>query len=351
MSWIEVNWSLVRYSPVEGTHYFYDPGYPTAIQFLLNGRWEPWDVGWVKARAQDPDVRQIAQDAEARLIHDQASGYRPWPQTPPTSQARPSTDGHVPSQHTGNVPLPSANREPSTPISHRHHHSHPQSPTSIPPTSPQSAGFQIPPHLSQPRPYTSPYASQPAPTPPHTNYPPLQSPAHRTEVPHPSTNNGSSRHVSTPLEPSVQDIPASPLPLATNRDTKILLSLDGDGIRGLSTVLLIESLVNAICSRIGRRVDPYQIFDLIGGVSTTGAIAILIGRLRMRVHRAREAYVDLAKTMFKDKLNFFVSLDPHAPPPEPGTQTLENGIKELVGKESDNIDELFFDQRSDSTNV
>ncbi|KAJ4302740.1 hypothetical protein N0V90_001630 [Kalmusia sp. IMI 367209] len=48
MSWIQVDFSLVRYSPVENTHYFHDPAHPTAIQFLLNGQWESWDVGWVK---------------------------------------------------------------------------------------------------------------------------------------------------------------------------------------------------------------------------------------------------------------------------------------------------------------
>lgn len=54
MSWIQVDFSLVRYSPIEGTHYFFDPAYPTAIQFLVNGQWEPWDVGWVKQYACYP---------------------------------------------------------------------------------------------------------------------------------------------------------------------------------------------------------------------------------------------------------------------------------------------------------
>ena len=48
MSWTLVDFSCVRYSPVEGTHYFHDPAYPSSIQFLLSGRWEPWDVSYVK---------------------------------------------------------------------------------------------------------------------------------------------------------------------------------------------------------------------------------------------------------------------------------------------------------------
>jgi hypothetical protein len=47
MSWAPVDFSLVRYSPVENTHFFYDEGYPSSIQFLLSGRWEAWDVGYV----------------------------------------------------------------------------------------------------------------------------------------------------------------------------------------------------------------------------------------------------------------------------------------------------------------
>jgi hypothetical protein len=47
MSWAPVDFSLVRYSPVENTHFFYDEGHPSSIQFLLSGRWEAWDVGYV----------------------------------------------------------------------------------------------------------------------------------------------------------------------------------------------------------------------------------------------------------------------------------------------------------------
>jgi calcium-independent phospholipase A2-gamma len=135
------------------------------------------------------------------------------------------------------------------------------------------------------------------------------------------------------------------------RQTKLILSLDGDGIRGLSSVLLVESLVNAICKQLNRRVDPYQIFDLIGGVSTTGFLAILIGRLRMRVHQARNAYLAIAKPMFEDKLTFFASLDPHRQlDPYPGP-TLEATIKDLVMRECGTLDETFLDTREDSTNV
>jgi hypothetical protein len=131
----------------------------------------------------------------------------------------------------------------------------------------------------------------------------------------------------------------------------VLLSLDGDGVRGLSAILLVESLVNAICSKMGRRVDPFQIFDLICGTSTGGILAIMLGRLRMRAHKAREAYVRVARAMFIDKWAFFVSLDPHAPRPQNDTPTLENSLKEVLTNENGNVDDVFFDARTDSANV
>jgi calcium-independent phospholipase A2-gamma len=88
----------------------------------------------------------------------------------------------------------------------------------------------------------------------------------------------------------------------------------------------------------------------MGGVSTTGLLAIMIGRLRMRAHRAREAYVNIAKAIYTDKWQFFWSLDPHVQPPA-GSLDLETCIKDLVAKESKYPEEQFFDTRSDSTNV
>ncbi|KAH4618831.1 hypothetical protein HBI17_235410, partial [Parastagonospora nodorum] len=93
MSWAPVDFSLVRYSPIENTHFFYDENHPSSIQFLLSGRWESWDVGYVSYKARDPAIRQIAKDAETRLANDPQSGYRQWPSEPsPGPQAGPSNE-------------------------------------------------------------------------------------------------------------------------------------------------------------------------------------------------------------------------------------------------------------------
>jgi patatin-like phospholipase/acyl hydrolase len=64
---------------------------------------------------------------------------------------------------------------------------------------------------------------------------------------------------------------------------KRILSIDGGGVRGLSTLLILREIME----EIGRRNDtedtplPCQYFEMIGGTSTGGWVAIMLGRLRM----------------------------------------------------------------------
>jgi patatin-like phospholipase/acyl hydrolase len=70
-----------------------------------------------------------------------------------------------------------------------------------------------------------------------------------------------------------------------------LLSLDGGGVRGLSSLMVLDDLIENIAQeekRIGKRsrndntsLKPCDYFDLIGGTSTGGIIAILLSRLRL----------------------------------------------------------------------
>lgn len=61
-----------------------------------------------------------------------------------------------------------------------------------------------------------------------------------------------------------------------------ILALDGGGIRGLSSLMILRDIMN----EIGRETNtenpkPCDYFDLIGGTSTGGLIAIMLGRLGM----------------------------------------------------------------------
>ncbi|KAG8925718.1 hypothetical protein FRC00_003713 [Tulasnella sp. 408] len=86
--------------------------------------------------------------------------------------------------------------------------------------------------------------------------------------------------VSTHLDPS-------PRPLR-------LLSLDGGGVRGIISLIILEQIMNETAPNA----KPCEWFDLIGGTSTGGWIAIMLGRLRMSIRDCIAAYCELAKDVF-----------------------------------------------------
>jgi len=61
-----------------------------------------------------------------------------------------------------------------------------------------------------------------------------------------------------------------------------ILSLDGGGVRGLSSLLILREIMNGIADdSADEGLKPCQYFDLIGGTSTGGLIAIMLGALGM----------------------------------------------------------------------
>ncbi|KAF4222147.1 hypothetical protein CNMCM5878_006742 [Aspergillus fumigatiaffinis] len=86
-----------------------------------------------------------------------------------------------------------------------------------------------------------------------------------------------------------------------------LLSLDGGGVRGLSTLFILKTIMDRLnrerCDAKLPSVKPCQVFDLIGGTSTGGLIAIMLGRLEMDVDECISAYIELTKVIFEEKLN------------------------------------------------
>ncbi|KAJ7878248.1 hypothetical protein B0H13DRAFT_2545696 [Mycena leptocephala] len=81
-----------------------------------------------------------------------------------------------------------------------------------------------------------------------------------------------------------------------------LLSLDGGGIRGLSMLIILEDLMwkLKVAEDLPDVPLPCNYFDLIGGTSTGGLIALMLGRLRMSVKDAVKAYGELSKEVFSD---------------------------------------------------
>jgi Patatin-like phospholipase len=82
-----------------------------------------------------------------------------------------------------------------------------------------------------------------------------------------------SRHLHTDVAGNSGDITHCPR----------ILSLDGGGVRGLSSLLILREIMEEIGrqSKVEETPLPCEYFDLIGGTGTGGLIAIMLGRLRM----------------------------------------------------------------------
>jgi predicted acylesterase/phospholipase RssA len=78
-----------------------------------------------------------------------------------------------------------------------------------------------------------------------------------------------------------------------------LLSLDGGGVRGLSSLMILQQLMATVDPESPPK--PCDYFDMIGGTSTGGLIAIMLGRLHMTVDECTNAYTSLSDKVFEQK--------------------------------------------------
>ncbi|KAI0446399.1 acyl transferase/acyl hydrolase/lysophospholipase [Xylaria telfairii] len=108
-----------------------------------------------------------------------------------------------------------------------------------------------------------------------------------------------------------------------------VLSLDGGGIRGKSSLLILENIMETIRQTKGLESvpRPCEHFDLIGGTSTGGISAIMLGRLGMTVEQCMQAYDKVAQTAFTPKRTAFI---PASPRGAYSAQALEGAIKQTV---------------------
>jgi patatin-like phospholipase/acyl hydrolase len=85
-----------------------------------------------------------------------------------------------------------------------------------------------------------------------------------------------------------------------------LIFVDGGGIRGLSSFVILQQIMNGVNQDRGPgdQLHPWQVFDMIGGTSTGGIIAIMLGRLRMTLDECEDAYLKLSKRIFQPKRRF-----------------------------------------------
>ncbi|CAE6414317.1 unnamed protein product [Rhizoctonia solani] len=79
-----------------------------------------------------------------------------------------------------------------------------------------------------------------------------------------------------------------------------LLSFDGGGFRGLSSLYILKEIMQRIRRERQDNIEPWQCFDMIGGTSMGGLIAIMLGRLRMPLDVAIERYIQLTQKVLRE---------------------------------------------------
>ncbi|OQE26123.1 hypothetical protein PENFLA_c007G06998 [Penicillium flavigenum] len=126
-----------------------------------------------------------------------------------------------------------------------------------------------------------------------------------------------------------------------------LLSLDGGGVRGLSTLYILKGLMdrlNQTRPQGSPAKKPCEVFDLIGGTSTGGLIAIMLGRLEMDVDECIMAYVMLMKMIFDKPSKRGVSSIFGKIKPQFDANKLESAINEVINNRGAKPSDLFNDQ-------
>jgi hypothetical protein len=81
-----------------------------------------------------------------------------------------------------------------------------------------------------------------------------------------------------------------------------LLSLDGGGIRGICSLTILDAIMKEINKGRQSKKLPKECFDLAGGTSTGGLIALLLFRLELDTEKAIDVYMTMAKNVFSPRL-------------------------------------------------
>ncbi|EOA90522.1 uncharacterized protein SETTUDRAFT_146424 [Exserohilum turcica Et28A] len=85
---------------------------------------------------------------------------------------------------------------------------------------------------------------------------------------------------------------------SVTQDTGLhLLSIDNGGVRGLSALIILEQLMDAVDPDAPP--EPYEWFNMIGGTGTGGLIAIMLGRLKMSVPDCMKTYMTFFYLIFQ----------------------------------------------------
>ena len=111
-------------------------------------------------------------------------------------------------------------------------------------------------------------------------------------------------------------------------------------MRGLSSLMILEQLIQTIDPEHPPK--PCEYFDMIGGTSTGGLVAIMLGRLRMHVASCITAYTEMSDKIFRKQRHRVKNIKGELQA-RFDTEALETTIKDLIVKQGFDVDELMKD--------
>lgn len=91
-----------------------------------------------------------------------------------------------------------------------------------------------------------------------------------------------------------------PMPPKKSKTTNIL-TFDGGGVRGLSSLIILKRLMKYVNEHEGLQLGeltPKDIFSLVAGTSTGGLIALMLGRFGMSVDDCIAQYFKFSEEIF-----------------------------------------------------
>jgi patatin-like phospholipase/acyl hydrolase len=114
--------------------------------------------------------------------------------------------------------------------------------------------------------------------------------------------------------PTSGDASKGPVPKSGTIESYNLLALDGGGVRGISSMIILKKIMDRVQEIEYERAvvknkpvnheerRPVDYFDLAAGTSTGGLIALMLFRLNMKCSEVIAQYDNLAKQVFSPKL-------------------------------------------------
>ncbi|TFK32671.1 acyl transferase/acyl hydrolase/lysophospholipase [Crucibulum laeve] len=119
-----------------------------------------------------------------------------------------------------------------------------------------------------------------------------------------------------------------------------VLSLDGGGVRGLSSLYIL----NEVMKKAAPGKKPCEVFDMIAGTSAGGLTAIMLGRLKLSVDECIKDYETLSRTIFKDYGKIDKGIRVHKTGARYDSSILENAFREYIGQRTGNQNEKLLNE-------